>query len=318
MLKKILVVLLLVTLTLGVLAGCNKREVDKQTHDMFLEVLPGAKNFSKLDTSNKNIPSTVEEAYYDTNGAGFVIKVVTKGYNDGLTILVGISSHGLVTGAMCLSSNESYGAEKNYGTNFIGKDKFGVAMVDLVAGATLTTKAYRDAVVDAINAVSILEGGEVDNRTPEQILLDNLREALPEAFSNGVVNYSDAFTEGYIVLSDGNINTASDFGADALHKAINGAGYVVEYNNEFVSVNDYYASDASDKAKYIAENISSLITESGITKIDINEYKNSTDRTIKKLSMMSFLYTKLKATFIMTAFIWLRLLARATVLPPLL
>ena len=158
MVKKILIVLIIVTLTLGVLAGCNRREVDKQTHDMFLEVLPEAKNFTKVDVP-KDVPPTVQEIYCDTNNAGYVIKVVTKGYKDGLTILVGISSHGLVTGAMCLSSNESYGAEKDYGTNFIGKDKFGVAMVDLVSGATLTTKAYSNAIYDAFSAYEKIKSG---------------------------------------------------------------------------------------------------------------------------------------------------------------
>ena len=88
MVKKILIVFIIVTLTLGVLAGCNRREVDKQTHDMFLEVLPEAKNFTKVDVP-KDVPPTVQEIYCDTNNAGYVIKVVTKGYKDGLTILVG-------------------------------------------------------------------------------------------------------------------------------------------------------------------------------------------------------------------------------------
>ena len=156
MTKKILVVLLIVTLTLGVLAGCNKREVDKQTHDMFLEVLPEAKNFSKLDTSNKNIPSTVEEAYYDTNGAGFVIKVVTKGFNDGLTIIVGIDNNGVITGAKCIESNESWKIEQTLGYEFIGRDINNY--VDVEAGATsLTVNGYRNGIGDALKAYDIIK-----------------------------------------------------------------------------------------------------------------------------------------------------------------
>lgn len=435
MTKKILVVLLLVALTLGVLAGCNKREIDKKTHEEFLEVLPNAKNFSKVDISNKNIPSTVEEAYYDTEGAGFVIKVVTTGYNYGLTIIVGIDNNGVITGAKCTESNETWGYEENLGQQFIGKDidtyvdvqagatsltvngyrdgigdalkaydvlknnvntdhdhsgsdnggnifdnifgdseyerykdlipgsrgfekvningmglpstvvevvkeknglgyvvklnttgyspdmiilvavssdykvigatcmsskethkveqsygnyfvglNYSEAMkVDLVSGSTMTTRAYRDAVLDAIGTISLLQGGNVDVRDPEEILLDNLRAALPNAFSNEAVKYSDVFTEGYIILADGDIHPASDFGADAIHKAINGAGYVVECNNEFVSVYDYYNSSASDKAIKIAENIQSLLSESDTIEVDISEYKNSTDGDIKKI-----------------------------------
>lgn len=435
MAKKILVVLLIVTLTLGVLAGCNKREVDKKTHEEFLEVLPGAKNFSKVDISGKNIPSTIEEAYYDTNGAGFVIKVVTRGYQYGLTIIVGIDNNGVITGAKCTESNESWGYEENLGKQFIGRDKdtyvdvqagvtsltvngyrngigdalqayevlknsvhpdhnhgnsgggffddiFGgnsenepfkqvmpdatgfknveiagkdlpstiveikeetsglgyvvklsangynpgmiiliavntegsitaattlescetwgleskmneevvgkdaSTIIDVQAGVTsLTVNGYRGAVRDALNALIMLDltDGEIDDRTTEQILLDNLRIALPSAFTNNAVNYSDIFTEGYIVSPEGDIYNTSYFGADAIHKAKNGAGYVVEYNNEFVNVYNYYYSDASDEAIKIAENIQSLIFEVETVEVDISEYKNSSDRDIKRI-----------------------------------
>lgn len=435
MAKKILVVLLIVTLTLGVLAGCNKREIDKKTHEEFLEVLPEAKNFSKVDISGKNIPSTIEEAYYDTNGAGFVIKVVTRGYQYGLTIIVGIDNSGVITGAKCTESNESWGYEENLGKQFIGRDidtyvdvqagvtsltvngyrngigdalqayevlknsvhpdhnhgnsgggifddifggnsenepfkqvmpdatgfknveiagkglpstiveikeetsglgyvvklsangynpgmiiliavntegsitaattlescetwgleskmneevvgKDASTIIDVQAGVTsLTVNGYRGAVRDALNALIMLDltDGEIDDRTTEQILLDNLRIVLPSAFTNNAVNYSDIFTEGYIVSLEGDIYTASNFGADAIHEAINGAGYVVEYNNEFVNVYNHYYSDASDEAIKIAENIQSLIFEVETVEVDISEYKNSSDRDIKRI-----------------------------------
>lgn len=153
MLKKITVILLIVCLALGVLAGCNRREIDKQTHDTFLEVLPNAKNFSKINLSGYTLPSTVKEAYYDTEGAGFVIKVVTRGYRDGLTIIVGIDNNGVITGAKCIESNESWGLEQTLGYEFIGKNI--KTYVDVEAGATsLTVNGYRNAVGDALKAWS--------------------------------------------------------------------------------------------------------------------------------------------------------------------
>ena len=56
----------------------------------------------------------------------------------------------------------------------------GVEAVDTISGATKTTAAYKNAMKDALNAAIILGGGEVDIRTEEEILNDNLSAALPD------------------------------------------------------------------------------------------------------------------------------------------
>ena len=52
-----------------------------------------------------------------------------------------------------------------------------------VSGATMTTGAYKDAIKDALNTATILGGGSADIRTEEEILADNLKEALPSGES---------------------------------------------------------------------------------------------------------------------------------------
>ena len=277
MLKKITVILLIVCLVLGVLAGCNRREVDKQTHDTFLEVLPNAKNFSKVNTSGYNIPSTVREVYYDTEGAGFVIKVVTCGYRDGLTIIVGIDNNGVITGAKCIESNESWKIEQTLGYEFIGKNIN--TYVDVEAGATsLTVNGYRNAVGDALNTVFILKGGEVSKPDPEKTLNDHLNAALPEA--NGKFTKLD----GHFIDRDGNIYTYADLDVDAIYMADNYAGYVFVIGDKFIPSDANGIWGGATDEEIVAIEIAKALVNSQIDvcNVDITEFKNSSDRDTKR------------------------------------
>lgn len=175
-----------------------------------LEVMPDGTGFEPVDLSTYTLPSTVTEAYKETSGKGHVIKLTTTGYGTGMVIMCGVSADNKVTGAVCLSSNETLGKEKEYGVNFTGKDAAGVEATDTIGGATMTTGAYKNAIKDALNAVLILGGGEADLRSPEEIFADNMNEALPAA--NG------EFTK--LVVADD--NHAIDF----IYAANNGTGYV--------------------------------------------------------------------------------------------
>ena len=70
--------------------------------------------------------------------------------------MCGVNADGKVTGAECISSGETLGKEKTYGSVFNGCDSESVSSIDTVSGATLTTKAYKNAVADALAAFDIL------------------------------------------------------------------------------------------------------------------------------------------------------------------
>ena len=274
--KKILVVLLLVTLTLGVLAGCNRREIDKQTHDMFCEVLPGAKSFTKVNIENPNVPSTVEYVYRDIAGAGFVIKVVTVGYNPGLTILVGINNKGVITGAKTIESSETWGLETEM--DELVKDKDASTIIDVQAGATsLTVNGYRNAVRDALNTVVILTGGEVSKPDPEKTLNDHLNAALPEA--NGKFTKLD----GHFIDRDGNIYTYADLDVDAIYVADNYAGYVFVIGDKFIpsDANGIWGGATDEEIAAIEFARALTRTTLDAYEMNITEFKNSSDRATK-------------------------------------
>ncbi len=185
-----------------------------------LEVMPGGVGFEAVDVGAYTLPSTVTEVYKETSGLGHVVKLVTSGYGTGMTIMCGVDTDGVVTGAACLFSNETLSKEKTYGENFTNKDAAGVDAVDIIGGATKTTEAYKNAVKDALNTALILGGATVDIRTEEEILADNLAAALPAGEA--------AFEKLFLVELLDNI--------DAVYVAENGAGYVFVSDGNFVGV----------------------------------------------------------------------------------
>lgn len=214
------VITLLLAATNTITAPIIEKNQSAAANAALLEVMPDGNGFEAVDISGYTLPSTVSEVYEETSGAGYVIKLVTSGYGSDMVIMCGVRKEGTVTGAVCLSSNETLGKEKTYGESFVNKDADGVEALDTVAGATKTTAAYKNAVKDALNAVIILGGGEVDIRTEEEILADNLSSALPAG--------ENKFTKVFLV-------EAAE-GIDAVYAADNGAGYVCVVGEMFIGV----------------------------------------------------------------------------------
>lgn len=185
-----------------------------------LEVMPEGQDFETVDMTSFTLPQSVVEVYKETSGKGHVIKLVTAGYGNDMIIMCGVDTNGVVTGAVCISSNETLGKEKTYGQNFINKDAAGVDAVETIAGATKTTQAYKNAVKDAQNSAIILAGGSVDIRTEEEILSDNLASALGTQNKEFEKLFLTEFVEG----------------VNSVYTSKNGDGYVFVAGENFVGV----------------------------------------------------------------------------------
>jgi len=226
-------------------------------NEALLVVMPDGTGFEKMDLSSYELPATVTEAYKEANG-GYVVKLTTTGYGSDFVIMCGVNADGTVSGAVCLSSNETLSKEKTYGENFTGKNSEGVEAVDIISGATKTTAAYRNAVKDAINAATILGGGSVDIRSEEEILADNLAAALP----SGEGKFTKLFLTEVIE------------GIDAVYTADNGKGAVCVTGEQFIGVDENGAvvSGAEGDA---AANVSAqmaVLNASEETEIDLTAY----------------------------------------------
>lgn len=215
------VITLLLAATNFITAPVIEENQNAAANAALLQVMPEGKGFETADISTFSLPATVTEVHKETSGLGYVVKLTTAGYGSDFVIMCGVNSDGVVTGAVCLSSNETLSKEKTYGENFTDKDAAGVEAVDTISGATKTTEAYKNAVKDALNAAIILGGGSVDIRTEEEILADNLDAAFPAG--------EKAFEKLFMVeLIEG---------VDAVYEATNKAGYVFVSGEQFIGVN---------------------------------------------------------------------------------
>ncbi len=251
------VITLLLATTNSITSPIIAKNQNASANKALLEVMPNGKGFEKVDISKFALPSTVTEAYKETSNAGYVIKLVTAGYGPDMVIMCGVDSNGIVTGAVCLSSNETLGKEKTYGEAFANKDAAGVDSVDTIASATKTTEAYKNAIKDALNTAIILGGGSVDIRNEEEILADNLSNALPE----GEKKFEKLFIVEQLP------------GFDAIYVASNQKGYVFVMGDKFIGVraDGSLVSDDTENATVLTDAVAK-IQSTTFTDIDISSY----------------------------------------------
>ncbi|MBQ8836217.1 MAG: FMN-binding protein [Clostridia bacterium] len=225
-------------------------------NDALLVVMPDGTDFTAVDLAEYELPASVVEAYTEASG-GVVVKLNATGLSPNMIIMVGVSADGTVTGATCISSEETYGYEKTYGENVTGATIDTIDTIDTVSGATKTTGGYRSAVRDALNAAIILGGGEAA-KTEEEIFAENLAAALPEA---------DGFTSVFM------LDTIE--GIEGAYSANNGVGYVICVNDKFI------ATDANGKVisegitteeKAVATSAVATILSWVLTPVDITAY----------------------------------------------
>ena len=241
--------------------------------EAYMAVMPGAEGFENVDLSSYTLPATVKEAKREKSGKGYAIKLETKGYATGMVLIVGVSADGVVTGATCIASNETWGLEGSLGDKMVGKDVNTV--VDVEAGATsLTVNGYRAAVKDALNAAIILGGGSADTRTDAEILADNLNSALPAG--------EGEFEQMFIVEVLTGINK--------IYTAKNGAGYVFVIGEgkdaKYVGVNadgtdagvivdatTNEVTEGTDALKATAQAAHAIVSATTLTDVDLSAFE---------------------------------------------
>ena len=286
-LKDVVVLLVICAVFAVILAAVNSvtapiiaDRLNAAADEAYMAVIPGAKGFESVDLSTYTLPGTVKEAKRETSGLGYAIKLETKGYASGMVLIIGVTGDGVVTGATCISSNETWGLEKTVGDEFIGKDISNA--VDVIAGVTsLTVNAYYNAVKDAINSVAIFGGAVVDTRTDAEIFADNLKAALPASEGELDRFFITEVIEGvktiYKAKNDTGYVCIIGEGADALFVGIDAEGNSVAVVNAVTEPVES-ADEAIATAKAAVEIVSASVSED----IDITEYVNSEDRNIKR------------------------------------
>ena len=121
-----------------------------------VEVLPNSGDFEKLELSD-NVPETVNAVYKDKNGAGYAVTLATSSQysSSDMLISVGIGADGIIKGVKITAYTESKDIGKDYPQSFVGKDS-SLTGIDIVAGVTYSSNAFKDAIKDAFLGLDAL------------------------------------------------------------------------------------------------------------------------------------------------------------------
>ena len=251
------VVAMLLAVTNFITAPIIEENASAQANDALAIVLPGGEGFTPVDLSTYELPATVTEAYTEAGG-GCVVKLTVAGYGPDMVIMCGVNAAGEITGATCLSSNETLGYEKTYGDSAIGYKADTIEGLATVSGVTKTTQGYKDALKDALNTAIILGGGSVDIRGEEEILADNLNTALPAG--------EGAFTPWFMTEALKDVS--------AVYVADNGAGYVFVSGESFIAADKdgKILSDVSDDVKSTMKKNAKAVISSKLKEVNISKY----------------------------------------------
>ncbi len=99
------------------------------------------------DDLKSNSNSTEIQKVWYTEDGGLVIRVATKGYADGLEIMIGISPEGKIVGITHVASSETNSAEGKLNSKYIDYKKGDKEHI--VSGSTKTSDGYKNAIAQA-------------------------------------------------------------------------------------------------------------------------------------------------------------------------
>lgn len=119
------------------------------------EILPNATGFIEIDLGEyAEIPKTIREAYGTENDIGYVFIAATTGYSGEIRLICAVDNSGKIINVQTLSHTETQGIgtiieQESFLGQFTGADS-GLADVDTVTGATVSTRPYIAAVRDVL------------------------------------------------------------------------------------------------------------------------------------------------------------------------
>lgn len=145
-------------------------------------VLPNAAGFEE-ETPAGEVPGTVTGIFRDTGGSGYAVTLSTSSSYSAtpMTFTVGVGTDGKITGV----EMTNYAESKDFGeypSTYVGQDST-LSGVDLYAGVTYSSTAFRSAVEDAFSVLIELGGVAQGNKTEEQIIEELKPLLLPGALT---------------------------------------------------------------------------------------------------------------------------------------
>lgn len=193
-----LVVAVLLAAVNHVTAPIIEESAATDTQASLYAVLPNAVGFEE-ETPAGEVPETVMGIFRDTGGSGYAVTLSTSSSYSAspMTFTVGVGTDGKITGV----EMTGYAESKDFGDypgTYVGQDS-ALSGVDIYAGVTYSSTAFRSAVQDAFSVLIGLGGVAQGNKTEEQIIEELKIQLLPGALTRA----GTSKLEEYAVSEDG-------------------------------------------------------------------------------------------------------------------
>ncbi len=168
---------------------------EQKVYDSLREVIDG--EFAPAEIP-EGASSDITAMYKVTDGGdlvGYAVTLSAKGYASQILMTVGVNADGSVRKVVITSQAESHGKAgmATYPDKFTGVEADALADVELFSGATISSTAIKNAVINAVNAVT---GGSIevpDNGGEDEELPKTDEELL--ALSVQLVGSGSTFTD---------------------------------------------------------------------------------------------------------------------------
>ena len=216
--KSVVVLLVICLVVTALLAGVNtltapiiEQNRQNAATGSLSEVLPESGAFDEVALPD-GAPVSVKKLYRETAGRGYAVllEAVSSYSASPMAFTVGFSADGVITGVVITNYQEAKDFGKDYPASYVGKDS-ALSGVDLVAGVTYSSTAFKTAVQDAF-ALLVAEGYFAAGQKSEEQLI---AELLPKALVGSTDSLGNAkYTVG----------TAPD-GIETVYASKNGSGF---------------------------------------------------------------------------------------------
>ena len=215
-----------------------------------LEVMPDGTNFEELDISTLGLPEAITNAYKETSGKGYVFRVESTGYKSGMVIMVGVNAEGKITGSKCLETQDTFGKEPLIDNSYNGQSLADFA-TNLIAGATMTSNGYRDAVSNALQSFTLASGGKLD---PAIALEAKIAELAPGFVNPAAIDASGSFKKILKAGNDAGFAYIFSDGENGFLTLVNATGGCIVYDAEGNNVTDAQSALAEEAKAHAAAN----------------------------------------------------------------
>ena len=220
----LVVICLVVTVALSavnfVTAPIIAENSSKAVTGSLAEALPGADGFEEIEPAADS-PETVKGIYKENNGLGYVVTLeTTSQYSESpMGITVGIGTDGIIKNVVLTNYAETKDFGADYPATYVGQDS-ALSGVDLVAGVTYSSTAFRDAINNAYTALFAVADIAAGEMSDSQMAAAAIGELLPASLDNtGACNVDEqdglfvsTNRTGYAIVADKVAYVADAFG----------------------------------------------------------------------------------------------------------